>query len=177
MSYTPADTRRPNETSIHTFSYDAVGFETGMIGLTRSTITWPSANLAIFIPIRIVEVVTVKKMWWFNGTVTGNVDVGIYSESQVRLVSSGSTAASGNSALQIIDITDTVLTPARYYMAMAVNNNTDTFVGTSTASALTLQSIGPLEQTSAFALPDPATFAKITQTILPDFGLTLETTI
>lgn len=84
-----------------------------------------TANRAILVPFVLVADGIVEKITVANGTVvSGNVDVGIYNEAYTRLVSSGSTAQAGTSALQIFDITDTPLKAGRYYMAFCMDNTT-----------------------------------------------------
>lgn len=122
---------------------------------------WGTANTAVFSPVIIGVNTTVYQLAWINGaTVAGNADVGIYDRNGFRLVSSGSTAQSGVSAPQVVDITDTTLTPGLYYLAMVADDATATYnrAGTSSASPLCRAS-GMAMQASAFPLPSTATFA------------------
>lgn len=86
---------------------------------------WHSANdpsaLAFTLPYGGV----VQQLGWQNGTAAGgNHDIGVYDLSWNRLVSSGSTAGSGNSVWQWVNVTDTALAPGRYYLAIARDNTT-----------------------------------------------------
>lgn len=120
---------------------------------------WPTANRAMFYPVSISSHITIVKMFVTNGgTVSGNIDVGIYDRDGVRLVSSGSTAQSGTSAIQEFNVTDTVLSPGLYYLAVALDNNTGQVDMWSINTTLA-RSFGCLEQTSAFPLPSTATFS------------------
>jgi hypothetical protein len=86
---------------------------------------WPSANLAIFVPMPIASPFIATQMWVVNGaTVSGNIDVGIYDIQGNRLVSIGSTAQAGTTSNQTFNITDTLLSPAVYYLAVALDNAT-----------------------------------------------------
>lgn len=138
---------------------------------------WATANKAIFIPYSVGGIVTVKKMFVVNGTVSGNIDVGIYDRNGVRLVSIGSTAQAGASVIQEFDIADTTLGPGLYYLACAMDNNTGQveLVGPGSAQG---KSMGIFEMTSAFALPATATFASLSGTVrVPFIGAHLRTVI
>lgn len=125
---------------------------------------WPAANRAIYVPFLLERTVTAYLIGWLNGTTVNNgvndMDVGIYSESGTRLVSQGGTITQTPvSTTQTADITDTVLRPGVYYLAMCVSNTTSTF-WRSAPTALMLQTAGVQQQAvGAVALPAPATFA------------------
>jgi hypothetical protein len=139
---------------------------------------WPSANLAIFVPVDIFRPVTIVKMMVNNGSaVSGNIDVGIYTPNGARLVSAGSTAQAGTSAIQTFDITDTLLMPGWYYMAVALDNTTGTLAAFTGGTAVDYRPLGMAQMASAFALPDPATFAAFTQTYVPLVSMTQRTTV
>jgi hypothetical protein len=123
---------------------------------TTST-AWGTANLALYLPVILGTPATVYKMGVTNGTViNGNFDLGIYDERGVKLVSTGSTAQSGASALQTVDVTDTILLPGTYYLALASNSTTATFTCATTV-LLRQEATLVQEQLTAFALPSPAT--------------------
>src|SRR4030095_14223918 len=89
---------------------------------------WPSANLIIYTPVPVKQMVMVRKLWYGAGaTGTGNVDIGIYNRAGTRLVNSGSTAKIAASDEQIFDITDLALKPDLYYLALQASNGTDTY--------------------------------------------------
>lgn len=136
------------------------------------------ANLAIYIPFTLESDATVTKLWWNNGTVvSGNVDAGIYDENGNAMVTKGSTAQSGTSVPQVVDVTDTLLPRGYYYFAIACDNTTATFSRYSPTTNFQ-QMMGVLEQTSAFALPTPtATFAKAARSYLPNVGMQLYRTV
>jgi hypothetical protein len=129
---------------------------------------WPTASLAMFVPIALSEAVTVVKMAWLNGaTVSGNVDVGIYDASGNRLVSIGSTAQAGVTNSQVVDIADTLLNAGRYYLALAVDNITGTMRMTVPDTLGTVKAMGMLQMAAAFPLPLTATFAAAANTRVP----------
>lgn len=122
--------------------------------------TWPAANRAIFVPIVVDEIVTVSKIAVLPTVQSGNLDVGIYREDGTRLVSAGSTAVGTAGAVQVIDITDTVLDPGVYFLALCVDNTTAAFQRQATGAGNYLQICGVQQQAvGAVTLPNPATFA------------------
>lgn len=157
--------------SINTFTGD-IGIVHAALGggATPASATFPAANDAIFVPVTIEQTVLIKRLFSLNGaTASGNIDVGIYSDSGGRIVSAGSTAQAGTSIPQFFDITDIVITPGRYYLAVAMNNTTGTLFRASTGIAK-LQAMGLAKQATAFALPTSATFATVTAAYLPMIG-------
>lgn len=140
---------------------------------------WFSANLALYVPFWIWTPTTVKIGWTRNGaTATGNIDIGIYTRDGVRIVSMGSTAQSGTSTLQTFNITDTLLMPGPYFMALATNSGSTTLGMSNAFTAPQQKLLGIYEQASAFPLPATATFATpATVTRIPAFGFSTQGTI
>ena len=138
---------------------------------------WPVANRALYIPFIVETTVTAFQMAFEVTTQSGNCDVGLYSEQGARLVSAGSTAV-GAAGKQVINITDTVLTPALYFMAMNVDNTTAAFTR---VNALTIlqQTVSGMQQQAvgAVTLPDPATFANPLTAYIPGLAVALKSTI
>lgn len=86
-------------------------------------------NTTIFaVPFVVWEPFTVKRLALYNGaTVNGNFDIGVYSGDQsTKLVSTGSTAQSGASAYQGVNVTVTTLAPGNYWVAYATSSTTQT---------------------------------------------------
>lgn len=161
--------RQVNSVCISTYSEESIGvLLSGMNIGSQASLVWPSANLAIFVPFTVYEPITIVKMSIINGTaVSGNVDVGIYDGGGAKLVSSGSTAQAGTSVIQTFDITDTLLKPGLYYLALAISNTTGTVESSGTLVAIDAEIIGVMQMASAFALPATATFAAFAQTSVP----------
>ena len=91
--------------------------------------TWFAANDALFWPFEVHSTTTVTRIALATGATQGsNLDVGIYELGGTRLVSSGSTAQGSPNLVQIVDITDTTLSPGRYYMALACSSSGLTFM-------------------------------------------------
>src|SRR5262245_50717078 len=87
------------------------------------TQTYNFPNKAIFIPFGFQETISVSQLGWWNGSsVAGNADIGIYDIKGNRILSTGSFACSGTSALQVINITNTLLVPAHYFLAFVMDN-------------------------------------------------------
>lgn len=163
---------------ISTCTPQSLGDAMNSMGFSLSSLSWSTANKAIYIPVSIFATVTIVKMLVINGAaVSGNIDVGIYDRGGVRLASSGSTAQSGTSAIQEFNITDITLNPGLYYFACAMDNTTGTLETFSPSLAIS-KIMGIAEQTSAFALPSTATFATVSATFrTPFIGATQRTVV
>ena len=172
---------RPRSIHVSTIAPESLGLRA--VGITNAGIAsavWPSANLAIFIPFTLPEASTALAMFSYNGaTASGNLDVGLYKADGTKLVSMGSTAQSGTSRLQTLDITDTVLPAGELlYLAMAMDNATGTtFRLTGSANVGQLRACGVMQQASAFPLPSTATFATLTNNYCPVVGVAFRSTI
>lgn len=168
-----------NAPVIHSGSIESIGTEitAGNSSLINTT-TWPASNLALFMPILISYLFTAKLIFWTNGATVGtnSVDAGIYTSEGNLLVSSGSTLTSGVSVLQSADITDTVLIPGLYYLAMAMNGTTDTVAESNLPTPIP-RAVGSYEQTTAFTLPSTATFAVSSRSFMPFIGITSKATL
>lgn len=128
---------------------------------------WPAANKAIYVSFIIQRPRTITKIAIHVTTQSGNVDVGIYDENRVRLVSVGSTAV-GAAGLQVFDITDTALSPGCYYAAMCASSGTAAFRRIALGDIQTTRVCGVQEQAvGAVTLPDTATFANQAAVYVP----------
>lgn len=173
MSWTPPGILdRPFELGIHPYSDVSVGRALRVWAGGSASAAFPLANLALYVPFAIVAPVVAYRAWALCGTTSGNnFDVGIYSSSGTRLVSTGAVARAA-SAIVSADITDTYLGPGSYYLALA-HNGTNTFYAYSGAAGL-CQAVGVMEQTSAYTLPATATFAATTRAYIPVFGIQIQ---
>jgi hypothetical protein len=110
------------------WSSQSMGDYVRLADTAPNSVAWPTANRALYVPFTISEPgYTATQMFVYNGTaVSGNIDVGIYDVTLARLVSMGSTAQAGTSAIQTFNITDTALPPGRYWMGVAMDNTTGT---------------------------------------------------
>jgi hypothetical protein len=139
---------------------------------------WPANNLALYIPFLVEQTCTAYKMAFEVGAQAGNYDVGIYSEGGVRLVSKGSTAVPG-AGLAVVDITDTLLTPGVYYMAMNVDTTTTLTIQRIVAPASIFLQLAGMQQQAvgAVTLPNPATFANPGQAYVPSVAVACRSVI
>lgn len=179
MSYSLAGFTRPTSLMVTSFSFESLfGSQSRMAGNTSASVAWPSANQAIYVPILIPQTATFIKAFWANGTaVAGNVDVGLYNSSFVRVASTGSTAQSGTSDLQEVDITDFTIGPGHYYLGISASSGSATFYAYTATDAARLPYCGVLQEASALPLPAPATPVAVTQLILPLFGFSRRTLV
>jgi hypothetical protein len=162
--------RQPwNQVTIAPSSPDSLGIALSLIqGATDSASTaWPAANRAIFVPFVIHEPFLLQQMLAFHGTsVTGNADLGVYDALGNRIVASGSTAISGTTTTAAYNVTDTVLNPGAYYMAIACSS-TGAIIGWAGPAAQYAAGLGAYQMASAFPLPSTATFAAPSSGFVP----------
>ena len=148
---------------------------TQMLTVAGASTAWPSANLAIFVPIYVAEPCTVYKMVAGAGATAGsnNFDIGIYDQSGNRLVSSGATAK-GSSVEHVIDVTDTRIGPGIYYLAMSADG-TGNYVlvtpsGTTPVPLQKARMLGTLEAATSYVLPATATMVARTGPLIPNIA-------
>lgn len=140
--------------------------------------TWPANNQAIFIPFVLSMPELIVKLFVMNGaTASGNIDMGIYDDAGTRIVSIGTTAQTGTSAIQAFDITDTQVGPGRFYLALALSSTVGTVFRLTSATANYASMMGAAEQATAFALPATATFVAPTSSYVPLIGMTTRTVV
>ncbi len=161
--------------TITSFSAECVGDDILPLASVFAIGTNWTANELKFIPLILREPFLLSQFFWFNGNVTnGNVDVGIYTEDgATRIISTGSTAASGASQIQSVDVTNTWL-PANKRLWLAIGGDgTNRFV-LSSLPAIALSYLGIKEQLSGWSSGLPSTITPATPTLigLPLFGFT-----
>lgn len=150
---------------------------------TLADAAWPNANTAVVVPIILPTNGVITKMFWSNGSTIstpGSVDVGVWSTGGTLLTSTGSQTPSGTTNVQTIDITDYPIARGVYYMGMTAsvaNAANYTVSSRALANAAHARAAGAYEITSA-APPfstsaSPATFASLTRTFIPFFGIQL----
>lgn len=146
--------RNPRVVSSHLYMS---GFTGNMLGAT-----WPTANLAMFVPFILDDTTIVNQFAWMNtASLGGNVDAGVYSEDGTRLVSIGGTAQAGSTQAQVVSITTTSLDAGRYWMAISKSTATGQFYHISLNGSPTLPRLlmGVKEMSSAYPLPSVATLS------------------
>ena len=124
---------------------------------TVTFFAWQAANRAVLQPFEITTAYLVEGFGWANaGTVSGNVDAGIYTLDGVRLMSTGSVAQTGTGTTQIAAITPTLLMPGTYYLALAMDNTTG-IIASQTWNQSDAHMVGVCNVASAFPLPSTLT--------------------
>jgi len=155
----------------------SVGATIGSMGGPYSS-TWASASRAIFVPFRIPRSILVLNMWTYNGAAVGNnLDIGIYSKDGTRLVSSGSTAQAGINVIQTLDITDTLIGPGLFYMALSFDGTVSTVFRSLPGNIVFPRILGMVSMNNAFPLPASAVFATLASSTIPVFGLTVRSIV
>lgn len=124
--------------------------------------TWMAANDPVALPFRLSADAVVDQLGICHGSSAGgNFDLGIYDAAWARLVSTGSTLASGNNLWQFVNVTDTALSALKtYYLVGARDNVTAnrqrSFGVSGTVGGCTLAGMQD-STTDAFPLPNPLT--------------------
>ena len=156
------------------WSVDAIGIRMGPMagGVVDVSTVWSAANRALFIPFALGTQATITRVFWFNGaTVSGNVDCGVYDAAGTRLISSGSTAQAGTTAIQSVDVTDTVIGPGNFYLALAMNNTTGTIRIRTLGNVVLSKAVGMAAMATAFALPATVTLITTPVDSIPSCGV------
>lgn len=136
----------------------------------------PGQNVATYVPVTIEKPTTVTQISYNVTTQSGNVDVGIFDEARVQLVSSGATAVAA-AGIQTVNITDTLLDPGAYFVGISFSSATAAC--TRLAAATQVMKAGGIQQESS-AHPLPSTFTALTTpvvTFVPLLALTTRTTL
>lgn len=143
------------------------------------SVVWPSANLAIYLPVILPRAVVVRKLWVAIGTTgTGHLDIGIFGTDWVQIVASGATVKAAPPGLdeQVVDITDTTLQAGFYYIGLATDSGTDKYQNINKAAPIPA-AFGLLTEASAYPLPVTATpVVNQTLAMIPLVGMLLEGT-
>jgi hypothetical protein len=133
---------------------------------------WPSANRAQYYPIWLPWPYLVQRAFWCNGTsTTGNVDMGVYDATGVRLYSTGATAASASTSANQYVAVSWLLPPGLLYFALSCSSGSQTLFRSTALTGAVVRRWGGFEQASAHPLPTTATFAQYTSTYWPIFGV------
>jgi hypothetical protein len=169
--------------TIHPFSLESLGFgitQMGAVNINTSAIsgTFPAANRAIFYPFSVFKLIQVQNFFCINGSaVSGNFDIGVYDSAGTKIMSTGSTAQAGTTAIQAVSIAATNLPPGQYYMALAADNTTAAFYRMAVGATRYDQFYGLAQMATAFPLPATATFATIASDYIPLFGLSTRSVV
>jgi hypothetical protein len=171
--YRAAPFQHPSIEVINPFSEEALGTRANKalaLG-TMASQTW-IANLAVFVPFGLSQPFLVREVWWANGSTAGaNIDVGVYDTAGNRQFSLGTTAqGAASTVITSSTLTDVTLAAGDYFMAFASSGTTGVINGW-IPSAVNAAAFGVGEMAAAFVLPNPATIVRLTNAVLPYFGL------
>lgn len=140
---------------ISPFSPDSIGGILDVLNFSTAPASGTlTQNQAYFFPFTLEQEATAKKMsCLIGGTANGNIDVGIYDEAFTYIISSGATGQGSTSTNQEFDITDTVLPPGFYWMAVSLSSATGTVFRLTAADEAALAQLPCFTQASAHPLP------------------------
>lgn len=104
---------------------------------------------------------TVRTAFWMNGVaVLGNIIVGIYDGTGIKLAETAATAQAGTNVIQSASIGPIYLRPGTYYMAIIPSSSTATVFRTGSIVAEECRHIGFHRQTEgSHALPATLTIS------------------
>jgi hypothetical protein len=119
----------------------------------------PGVGVAIYVPFELERTARFTTAWIFNGgSGGGNWDLGVYDAVGNRRWSSGGFAFSGANVPQTQTISGGLtLSRGCWYFALGCQNNNHCFAFNGAATSDHFQ-VGLQRQTSAYPLPNPATF-------------------
>lgn len=145
---------------IGTYSPSGLGNVRLMNTTAASSLAWPTANRALFVPFFFSATITVKRLWVVTGTTggTNNRSMGIYDEAGDQIVVSSNTVAGTANQVQFFDTTDVTLSPGSYYVGLSQNGTTATIFRWPGVLEQT-RTTGIVQMASAYPLPATATFA------------------
>lgn len=145
------------------------------IGVGATNTTWPSANRIYYMPVRIPEDCTVKRVFWTNSTSpSGNLNLGLYDKTGAKLWETGSTAMTGSNQAQFVDISDEAVTAGFYYIALQHSATANIVRVLSSGGPHVFAAAGVMQESAGgFALPSTATYERIATDFIPVCGLDL----
>jgi hypothetical protein len=140
---------------ISTFSKEIFGLEAGVVSaVAMDSGAVGTANRIFILPLILEHDFLVTAFFVVNGaTVSGLIDMGIYSAEGWRLFSTGTTFQTGTSVKQTLQITAQMLNKGAYYLALGFASASATVRGKLAASAADLAGIGMLIQDGTMPLP------------------------
>jgi hypothetical protein len=153
------------------YALDGIDMRNFAVAANPASAAWPAANRALYIPFSIPFTFPVTALFWGNGSsAASNVDMGIFTRTFSRLVSTGSTAQSGTSAIQSVAASYT-LPPGSYYFGITCSGTTNAIFANTSMTALAGRFMGLLQESSALPLPATMTPAQFAATIYPLCGM------
>jgi hypothetical protein len=173
IRYSPPGAFRSPTFTISSHDLDRVNYMlTG-----SSSVAYPAANLAIYVPFYLESPATVYETWVETGALTTSnaTEIGVYDVAFNRLFSTATTVAVASDTVNSSGMTDFRLDSGTYYLAFGCDG-TRNFASSQIAAGV-YQSMGVAEQTglTGATLPNPMVPAVYTRGMLPAFGLNLRT--
>ncbi|MEM3117105.1 MAG: hypothetical protein QW136_01745, partial [Nitrososphaerales archaeon] len=108
---------------ITTWSHYCFGIS-GRTGTTlaAASVAWPSASLAVYMPITIPWPYTVRRLFWVNGSSPGGShSIGLYRSDGTGLFASAGVTGSGANSAQFVTPTSPIqLAPGRYFLGYSI---------------------------------------------------------
>jgi hypothetical protein len=141
---------------------------------------FPATNRAVYYPQQIPVRFTVARFIASNGaSVAGTFDIGLFSQSGVKLISTGSQTQTGTSVAQYIDVTDQTFPPGFYYLGMVVSNTASArYNGVTFNDQYEARGTGCLQESLGSAvLPTTMTPASYATSTIYFFGFTQSATL
>ena len=130
---------------------------------------WATANLGVFTPFYVLGLFRFTTFTWRNGaTISGNVEVGVYSSDGRKIRSTGVVPqAAGANAHQSVTVPSTALGVGMFYFGTVFSSNTATIFGQSTANAGLAAMMGVFNQASALPLPEQFIISDPASVVVP----------
>lgn len=130
---------------------------------------WPTANKALYIPVRFPVSVTLTEIAFFAANGTGNYDLGLYDDTYQPIARSGSTAmtAAGTKTLAISSYRAKAAT--NYWCALALSSTSGQVLRwlASGSDARFVLPTGVMMETSALPLPSAMTGVTPVDALIP----------
>lgn len=143
---------------------ESVGEAMGTQGWTDTNNS--TSNRSILWPFRIYQEITVKQLMCMNGrTVSGNLDMGVYTIDGRLVGHTGAKAQAGTHRPQAVAVNFN-LAPGTYWLALVLDNTSGFFYRRSPTLAGLAQSAGVSQVLSNFPLAESITPVPITTTNL-----------
>lgn len=156
MTYWP----QPFQAAYHQVTvgqYGAASFLStiGSASVPVSTAYSATANRVKAIAFRLARPMTVRLAYWMNGaTVSGNVILGVYDQTGIKLAETASTAQATINVIQSASIGPILLQPGAYYLATIFSDTVGTIFRTGSLTVEECRSLSLHRQTEGgFALP------------------------
>ena len=166
----------PSHRVIGTWSAESMGvvLPSLLVAAPNGGTNWAEVNRVIYVPLLLTHPFSLVRFWWANGTtLSGQIEVGLYSASGTRLATTGSIGGGVAAGTQSAAPTagTIVLAPGFYRLAVTVNQINRRLLKFSS----TVQNFRKLnvyeELTGGFGLPATATLGTNLSAWVPVFGI------